>query len=84
VFWWEENLSPFDGEKFITEVKTLWAKWALTMTLRWSRFEFNGKKLLIFSATTIWAKKIATAENIAFMHEALEKLWFFDIEIEMK
>lgn len=75
---------PFDWEKFIKELKWLWSKWGLTMSLRWSSLVFDGQKLTIFTKTKISLKQIGTSDNISLMAQALNILWFLDINIEIK
>lgn len=74
----------FDVEKFIIELKNLWAKWALTMSIRWSSLNFDGKKLTIHTKTKISLKQILTSDNISLLTNALQNLWFLDVNIEVK
>ncbi len=80
----KESNSSFDQEKLINEVKNLWWKWALTMSLRWSSFSFDFKKLTILTKTKMSLKQISSNENIALITLAMEKIWFLDINIEVK
>lgn len=82
---WEKSwLVTFDIEKFIQEMKWLWVKWWVTMSLRWSSFEFDGKKLIIYTKTKIALKQIGNSDIISFIHQVFHKLWFLDINIEIK
>lgn len=74
----------FDLEKFITWLKSLWAKWALTMSLRGSTLQFDGKNLVIYTKTKISLKQIATSDNTSLMIQALENMWLLNINIEVK
>lgn len=74
----------FDLEKFIKELKWLWSKWALTMSLRWSSLAFDWQKLTIATKTKISLKQIGTSDNISLMTQALNILWLLDINIEIK
>lgn len=74
----------FNIETLITELKKIWAKWALTMSLRWSTFQFDGKQLIIYTKTKISLKQIATSDNTALITSALQNIWFLDINIEVK
>lgn len=76
--------STFDIESFIAELKKLGSKWALTMSLRWSSLQYDEKNLTIYTKTKIALKQIALAENISLMNNALQNLWFLDINIEVK
>lgn len=80
----ESKESSFDIEKFIQELKKIWAKWALTMSLRWSSLQFDWKILIIYTKTKIALKQIATPDNMSLMNNSLENLWLLDINIEVK
>lgn len=74
----------FNTENLISELKKLWAKWALTMSLRTSTLQFDGKILTIYTKTKIALKQIATSDNTSLMTSALQNIWFLDVNIEVK
>lgn len=76
--------TSFDIEKFISFLKTLWAKWALTMSLRASNINFDSKTLYIYTKTSIALKQISTWENLLLLNQSLEKMWYENILIEIK
>ncbi len=78
------TLSNFDVEAFISTLKTIGAKWALTMSMRASSIQFDEKNLVVFTKTKIALKQISSSDNIALITQALENMWFLDINIEIK
>lgn len=76
---WNNSL---DSNKFITELKNIWAKWALTMALRWSWLELIWNTLIIRTKTKIASWQIANQDNISLMCNALEKMWIENPEIK--
>ncbi|MBW7954762.1 DNA polymerase III subunit gamma/tau [Candidatus Gracilibacteria bacterium] len=80
----EVKNSSFDQEKLINEVKNLGGKGALTMSLRGSSFNFDFKKLTIFTKTKMSLKQISSNDNIALITSAMEKIGFLNINIEVK
>lgn len=79
--WWT---IAFDLELLITQLKSLWSKWALTMSLRSSSVSFDGKILSIYTKTKISLKQILTADNLSLITQALEKMWLENVNIEVK
>jgi len=80
----QSNYTKFDKELFLQTLKKLKAKWALTMSLRSSEFNFSEKKLTIYTKTKIWFKQITQTENISLMKSALNDLWYSNIDIIVK
>ncbi len=78
------NLTAFHLEGFISSLKTLWSKGALTMSLRASTIQFDEKNLIIFTKTKIALKQISSPDNISLMSQALQNMWHLDINIEIK
>ncbi len=76
--------TTFHQEWFIQALKNLWAKWALTMSLRGSSLQFDEKNLIVFTKTKIAMKQISSSDNISLMTGALETMWFLNINIEIK
>lgn len=74
----------FDIEKFISELKKQGAKWALTMSLRGSTLQFDGKKLSIYTKTSIALKMISTSDNMALMNSVLSGFGFENISLDIQ
>lgn len=96
IFWWEsesaekvektsdikiENNS-LDSNKFIIELKNIWAKWALTMALRWSGLELIWNILIIRTKTKIASWQVSNLDNINLMIQALINMWITNPEIK--
>ncbi len=73
----------FDSSSFISKLKTQWAKWALTMALRWSQITFEWNILKIKSSTAITRKSVENVDNIALMIWVLWQMWFENPKIEI-
>lgn len=96
VFWWEEETvakveeksninssnTSLDSNKFITELKNIWAKWALTMALRWSWLELIWNTLIIRTKTKIASWQVSNLDNINLMTQALLNMWISNPEIK--
>lgn len=98
VFWWIENniedkkpvsedistdqIADFNLQNFISELKKLWAKWGLTMALRWSGVELIWNSLIIRTKTKIASTQVTNVDNIAIMCQVLEKMWIENPEIK--
>lgn len=76
------NKSQFDSKIFIEILKKSWAKWGLTMALRWSWLELIWDTLIIRTKTKIAAGQISLADNIGLMTKALENMWIDTPEIK--
>ena len=76
---WNNSL---DSNKFITQLKTIWAKWALTMALRWSGLELISNTLIIRTKTKIASWQVSNQDNITLMCKALESMWIENPEIK--
>lgn len=74
--------NSLDSNKFISELKNIGAKWALTMALRWSWLELIWNTLIIRTKTKIASWQIANQDNIALMCKALENIWIENPEIK--
>jgi DNA polymerase III subunit gamma/tau len=76
------NSNNLDTNKFISELKNIWAKWALTMALRWSWLELLWNTLIIRTKTKIASWQVANQDNISLMCKALESMWIENPEIK--
>ena len=76
------NSNNLDSNKFISELKNIWAKWALTMALRGSWLELLWNTLIIRTKTKIASWQVANQDNISLMCKALESMWIENPEIK--
>jgi hypothetical protein len=76
---WNNSL---DSNKFISELKNIWAKWALTMALRWSGLELIWNTLIVRTKTKIASWQISNQDNMSLMCKALENIWIVNPEIK--
>lgn len=65
----------FDVESLITEAKKLWAKAAVTMSLRGSECKFSDTTLIITTKTKIAKNTLSTAEASDVINGAISALW---------
>ena len=71
----KEDKKDFDKDKFIENLKSMWAKWSLTMSLRWSDMTLNLPDLYIKFKTKIALNSVDKSENIALLNSSLEMMW---------
>ncbi len=78
----KENMnSNFDLDSYITEIKKLWAKWWLTMWIRWASVNLKENNLEIKFKTKFALKTIDNTENLTILKQAFENIGFKDWEI---
>jgi len=77
------NNSSFDSILFIDNLKKSWAKWAITMALRWAKIDFSNSVLNIKVASVITKRSLENADSISLMHAVLGEMWFNDIKINL-
>jgi len=65
----------FDKIKFINILKDLKAKWAITMSIRWSEVWVQGNELIIKTTTATHLKQLNNSESLSIMSEALGVMW---------
>lgn len=65
----------FDKIKFINILKDLKAKWAITMSIRWSEVWVQGNELIIKTTTATHLKQLNNSESLSIMSEALVVMW---------
>jgi len=75
--------SDFDVSKFIGDLKNKWAKWSLTMALRWSMIKYENNIILIKSSTSFTKKSIDNADSIALMKSVLDDMWIIVEKIDV-
>ncbi len=79
----KEVSSNFDISKFISNLKTKWAKWSLTMALRWSMIKYNNNIITIKSSTSFTKKSIDNVDSIAIMKSVLDDMWLVVEKIDV-
>lgn len=77
------NNSSFDSILFIDNLKKSWAKWAITMALRWAKIDFSNSILNIKVASVITKRSLENTDSISLMHAVLGEMWFNDIKINL-
>lgn len=87
-FWQKEektktNNSNFDVNLFIDNLKKSWAKWWLTMALRWSKIDYYDDLLEIKASSSITKKSIDSSDNHSLMHSVLGEMWIENIKIKI-
>jgi len=76
--------SNFEKENFISILKTLWAKWAITMSLRSSEISLiNGNQLCISAKTTIAKNQLWHSDSISLMTQACQQMALNEVEIKI-
>lgn len=65
----------FNKDNFIEELKKLWAKWGLTMSIRWADTFLNWDILTIKFKTSFALKSVNTTDNLSLLNWALEAMW---------
>ncbi len=78
-----DNLN-FDSGLFIDKLKKTWAKWAITMALRWATIDFYDNNLSIKCASMITKKSLENTDSISLMHNVLGDMWFNDVKINFR
>lgn len=77
----DANNSNFNSDNFIKKLKENWAKWWLTMALRWCAFSMNWEILTLNASTKVAKTQIDNVDNISLMIKTLADLWFANPEI---
>lgn len=67
---------------FISKLKVRWAKWSLTMALRWSYAIFTDIWLIITPSTKITRLQIENSENQNLILEILKEEWLWKLIIK--
>ncbi len=77
---WNVN---FDLNTFIDKLKKNWAKWWLTMAIRWANVSFNWTNLVIGVHNKISKWQIENVENMNLMTKSLSDMWIENINIKL-
>ena len=87
---WDNNIEKqdisslnFNNNNFITKLKENWAKWWLTMALRWSLLKINWEELTIWVKTKIGKWQIENIDNTSLMIKTLNDMWFSNTKIKI-
>jgi len=70
-----------DMNALVTEVKKLWGKAALTMSLRWATLTLSGNALTLHAQNTIAKNTFSLADNTNTIIAAMEQLWHDNISL---
>ena len=76
-----EIIQNFDWTLFVKNLKDLWAKWWLTMSIRWSILSIRWDTLLIKPNSSIALSQINNSENRKIMLKYLSTIWVKKIQI---
>lgn len=88
IFWNEEtknieNNGDFNIDNFIEKLKNNWAKWWLTMNIRWANIWLSNNVLNINTKTQFAKKGIDTADNLNLLVKTLSDIWVVDPKINI-
>lgn len=95
VFWNEESVieepqklkitqsTNFDTNSFIDKLKVNWAKWWLTMNIRWATLSLSENLLTIQTKTSFAKKWIDNTDNITLMVKSLSDIGVNDPKINI-
>ncbi len=97
IFWSNENEASanniddnlnnskidFNTDVFINNLKLKWAKWALTMALRWSSIQLNDKVLNIKPNNSFTKKTLENVDSLALMKSILSDMLDNSIDIKI-
>lgn len=86
IFWDDivekkESKNNFNLEDFINDLKKSWAKWWLTMALRWTEFNFNWDTLEINTKTKIAKSQLLDTTNLKLIKDTLEQKWYWEVKV---
>jgi len=90
VFWEEKKEEikqvkwNFNADNLIKKLKEDWAKWWLTMNLRWASISLNWSELIISTKTNFAKKQIEADDNLQIISKTLTDLWHEDIQVIIK
>jgi DNA polymerase III subunit gamma/tau len=77
----EKKIWNFNTNIFISKLKEKWAKWWLTMALRWSILNIDWETLMIWAYTRIAKEQVENATNYSMMKSVLKEMWFTNPQI---
>ncbi len=79
----KNNISNFDSKKFISKLKENWAKWWLTMCIRWVELSISWNILIIKISTKIQKSQIENTDNSTIIVKSLSDMWFKNPSIQI-
>jgi hypothetical protein len=79
----QESWNSFNIEALIQELKKLWAKWSLTIGIRWADVKRNGENLEIKFKTQFALKSADTSDNKSLIYESLKNLWLDNLTVKL-
>ncbi len=80
VFWWNSEI--FDKKLFIDKLKANWAKWWLTMAIRWSNIICNWADVTILVQNKMTKSQIENSENMILLIKSLSEIWITNPKIK--
>jgi hypothetical protein len=80
---YKNDISNFNVNTFISNLKSAWAKWALTMALRWTEMLFKNNNLTIKIKNQISRKSIENTESITLIREILSNMGYQEAEVNI-
>ena len=79
----ENTTSNFEVELFIKKLKDNWAKWWLTMNIRWANIDLDWNILNIKVKTQFAKKGIDNPDNMNLIKKTLEDIWIKNSKINI-
>ncbi len=77
------DISVFDTTSFIDKLKIIWAKWWLTMAIRWANLWLDWNILTIWVHNKIHKNQVENTENINLIIKALSDMWIENPNIKI-
>ena len=79
-----QDSANFDSNVFINTLKENWAKWWLTMALRWSNLSLEWETLTVAVKTKIAKWQMENTENMSLIVKSLQDMWIADPNIQVR
>lgn len=84
----EPNTAPsninFDTNTLIAKLKSNWAKWWLTMCMRWVTLNLEWETLVIHPTNRIQKWQVENVDNSSLIIKSLSDMWFANPNIKIK
>ena len=77
------NNQDFDTNTLITKLKSNWAKWWLTMALRWAKLNLNWNTLAIWVHTKIHKWQVENVDNMSLIIKSMADMGIQDPNIKI-